>query len=162
MSGKKSKSKGPKTRKALIKSLTKDLAIESSGNGYIIIKELAQGAGFQASLITACKEGDKATNCLDIALGAAEAARLIHKGKYKAAGYTVVEVGTKKLLCWAASGAAATAASGIAYAGVGGTLLEVGVTIGICNPPVLVVVAPIAAGAAVAIAVFLVFRRRKR
>ena len=76
MFGKKTKSKTPRTRKALIKSLTKDLAIESSGNGYIIVKELARGEGFKASLITACKEGSNATNCLDLALSAAEAAKL--------------------------------------------------------------------------------------
>ena len=162
MFGKKTKSKTPRTRKALIKSLTKDLAIESSGNGYIIVKELARGEGFKASLITACTEGSNATNCLDLALSAAEAAKLVSKGHSKAAGYTVVEVGVKNAACLAASSAAAAAASGIVYAGVGGTLIEVGVAIGICNPPVLIVVAPIAAGAAAAIAVTLFFRRKKR
>jgi len=46
------------------------------------------------------------------------------------------------------SSAATAAASTVAYAGVGGTLLKAGVALGVCSPPLLVVAAPIVAGLA--------------
>ena len=68
------------------------------------------------------------------------AARAVARGALSAAEPKIAAV---------ASGAAAAAAGTIAYAGVGGTLLKLGVVIGVCSPPALVVVAPIAAAAGV-------------
>jgi len=46
------------------------------------------------------------------------------------------------------STAATAAASTVAYAGFGGTLLQAGVALGVCSPPLLMVAAPIVAGLA--------------
>jgi hypothetical protein len=48
----------------------------------------------------------------------------------------------------AVSTAATAAASTVAYAGFGGTLLKAGVALGVCSPPLLMVAAPIVAGLA--------------
>ena len=45
----------------------------------------------------------------------------------------------------AASAAALAGASSIAYAGVGGTVLQAGVALGICSAPLIVTAAPVVA-----------------
>ena len=48
----------------------------------------------------------------------------------------------------AAATGAGTVVSGIAYGGLSGAVLKAGVMVGVCNPPILVAVAPVLASVA--------------
>ena len=92
-------------------------------------------------------------------VAAGGALRSLRDGDYKGAAESAAVTSTKVAAKGAAGAVAGAAASSIVYAGVGGTLLEAGVFLGLCATPASVVIAPIAAGGAAAVGVGYLYRK---
>ena len=146
------KAESRKSAKQLAWALAHEGATQAAGVAWRMAKGESLKKAALASALDAVDFGDVGT-----LLDGARVAKCLVEGDIEEAGWTLAEAGAKKAAYTAATGAAAAAASGIAYAGVGGTLLQAGVCLGVCNPPALVVVAPIVAGFAAVAAVSWIF-----
>ena len=96
-----------------------------------------------------------------IAIGAL--ATSIKDGKIREAGEKVAVLAGKKGVALAAGTAAGAVATSAAYAGVGGTLLQAGVWMGLCAPPTYVVVVPLVATTLAGVGIGVLYKKvRKR